>query len=899
MSTKLIEYIYKDKDKDIYKDMWRDFLNGVDVSNSFFGAIVEQSFENFLELLKIRWISCNDDIFYDASVHGCWKIVTFNGLSVIKPHYCFRSNDSLDVVRKALKDYFSETTKWDIPTKDELLKITGLENAPFSTNARRPRIGSDCALYSLDNKVHGFNIDRGYLSNADKGHAIPLLRLPHKNNRELFYKFVINKLIPNKLQDKLYKVLIEIEDLESKLELGKETVVFEQHIIDNLLNEDKRRADISAYDIKMLEDTEQGHWSLWQNKDDFKEPLTIKLSKKLVARDPKSSVNDGIVGIDFGTKSTVVVYQKDTTKIHPMRVGTGDLTKVIDRSHYENPTIMEFNDIKRFVSSYEEHEQRPYTKWSDLTISHAAYNSLKGSASEKFNTFLDELKQWAGDKNRKLKIIDKQGEVIDLPPFLKLKDDDINPIEIYAYYLGLYINNQNNGIFLNYTLSFPVTYEVSIQEKIIESFQKGIKKSLPAQLQKDEIDKLNIDAGASEPAAYAIVALQEYGFDPCDDEKIFYGVFDFGGGTTDFDFGIFRESSGAKERRYDYVIEHFGAEGDRYLGGENLLELLAFKVFKKNKEKLLKNSIQFEKHPEKDYFAGSEKLLSFSQEAKMNTKTLSEHLRAFWEGDEDKKELYENGVLGVNLVDVNGQTHANFELDIDSSELKSILMNRISKGVLNFFQSLRLAFSHKNINLKDIEKINIFLAGNSSKSEIVKNLFAVYIELEEKYMKQSEIFKIYEPLGATSDDVEKPTGKTGVAFGLIHSRDGGDIKVINHNITSNKEIRFKYYLGESRKKKFKTLIDRETPYNKWIDFIDASIDRFEIYYTTEPSVSMNNVSISDSGIKKLMLKIDTTDDEALVYIRVVKPTVIEYVVALEDEITNNKYLSEIKSITLS
>lgn len=47
---------------------------------------------------------------------------------------------------------------------------------------------------------------------------------------------------------------------------------------------------------------------------------------------------------------------------------------------------------------------------------------------------------------------------------MKMKYD---PIEIYAYYIGLYINNMfdSNGIYLNYILSFPVTYEKAIRDK--------------------------------------------------------------------------------------------------------------------------------------------------------------------------------------------------------------------------------------------------------------------------------------------------------------------------------------------------------------------------------------------------------------------------------------------------
>ncbi|MFP3747581.1 hypothetical protein SB816_31455, partial [Achromobacter sp. SIMBA_011] len=89
---------------------------------------------------------------------------------------------------------------------------------------------------------------------------------------------------------------------------------------------------------KILEDTELGHWSLWTEELESDAEQVIDLPTPMVARDPKSSINDGVVAIDFGTKSTVVVYQKDNVNIHPMRIGTGDLSKDIQAHHYENPT---------------------------------------------------------------------------------------------------------------------------------------------------------------------------------------------------------------------------------------------------------------------------------------------------------------------------------------------------------------------------------------------------------------------------------------------------------------------------------------------------------------------------------------------------------------------------------
>ncbi|WP_253275327.1 molecular chaperone DnaK [Vibrio vulnificus] len=757
----------------------------------------------------------------------------------------------------------------------------------------------------------GFHFDKEKRHDCSTGKALPFLSsdLKEMSDRDLFIEILQRgfRLVELKNNED-YETLLKIFHLGDKSLFNKYTNIADevidravtQKVVNSLLIEDTIRADISPYHKKILDDTELGHWSLWQDELDTNASITIDLPTKLVARDPKTSINDGVVSIDFGTKSTVVVYQKDNVNIHPMRIGTGDLSKEIASHHYENPTIMEFINLESFTSAYNAKANKPYTRWKDLTISHTAQNSMQGSESSKFNTFLDEIKQWAGDKNRKLKIVDQHGKVIDLPPFLELKDDDFNPIEIYAYYLGLYINNLNNGIFMDYILSFPVTYEMPIRDKIIESFEKGLKKSLPAELGEKTINQITVTKGASEPAAYALTALQQYGFDPEGDERVFYGVFDFGGGTTDFDFGIYSEPTDPKDkRRFDYVIEHFGAGGDKFLGGENLLELLAFEVFKKNKSALLEKSIQFEKHPERDAFAGSEQLLSNSQEARVNTKQLCIALRPFWEEHEDFS-FDASGELSVTLTDINGVRHSAFALDIDLEELNQILSDRIERGVENFFDALRLAFSNSRLTLTDIDNVKIFLAGNSSQSSFVNTLFNKHIAIQHQDMGVSEgesRFELFAPLGTDKSDVEKPTGKTGVAFGLIESRDGGSVKVVDHNI-ADEDVRFKYYLGESRKKKFKPLIDREMKLNQWYDFIDAYYDTFEIFFTEQPSSSTGQMSIGDSSIKKKVVKLDVTNEEALVYIKLVSPTAIEYVVANEADIVNEQYINEIQRIEL-
>lgn len=732
-------------------------------------------------------------------------------------------------------------------------------------------------------------------------------------NRDIIIK-ELNKKTIDSISGESLKMADIINKLKEKMPIPIDESLY--NILENrLLNCDKVRADIESYDKKILSDPNRGHWDLW-DKVDTDAHYTVSVNDKFMARNPIADVKDnGVIGIDFGTKSTVVVYQEDSDHTLPMRIGTGKLSKKVEASHYENPTVMEFVDITNFLKKYNEKDGRPETLWEHLTTSHTAFSSLINSDSKEFYSYLNELKQWAGDKGRQIRLRDKMRVDKILPEFLNIKDDEFNPIELYAYYIGLYINNMHNGIYLDYLLSFPVTYEKSVREKIIDSFTKGIKKSFPIPVlnNKEAMAKFRVSAGASEPAAYAICALQQYGFEPVDDEKVFYGVFDFGGGTTDFDFGLWREA-GHNERKYDYVIESFGAGGDKYLGGENLLELLAFEVFKSNQDKLRNEGITFILPPECKRFLGSEVLISESQEAKINTTQLVEKLRPFWEKHEGYDKTFETGIIKVNLFNKVGEAKLNFELSINSNELEEIINNRIDKGIRNFFDSLRTAFNLPK-DTDDVNFLNIFLAGNSSRSPVVNELFQKYIEeftnqLCEEKGERKNFFKVFPPLGTAEAieiqkekeinlneyELECPTGKTGVAFGLIESRLGGRIKLISER-TASDEIKFQYFIGYEKKKCFKVISDREIKYNEWIYFMDASDTDFTLYYTSLPEAFKGTLNIKE--VKRKNCRINNPDENANIYYRAISPTVLEYVVSTDEKIKNNNYNGEIIKLELS
>lgn len=563
-----------------------------------------------------------------------------------------------------------------------------------------------------------------------------------------------------------------------------------QIVREHLLTCDQTRADFDRYDENILTDPNRGHWGLWQDGHTVGK-YTANIKEPMIARNPAADLNpNGIIGIDFGTKSTVVAYQDNTERIIPMRIGTSHYSKKADIMQYENPTVMELIDLERFMKMYHQKEGRPDTLWQDLTVSHSAVNSMMNSTSNDYYSFFNELKQWAGNQKKQIRLKDKNGHDISLPPFAEITDEDFNPIEIYAYYIGLAINNMNNGIFLNYLLSFPVTFEQAICDKIVESFQKGIRKSLPESILHDEelMKNFRVMKGTSEPAAYAICALEEYGFDLENEEKeVYYGIFDFGGGTTDFDFGHWHTPDEAESRRYDYVLECYGSGGDQYLGGENLLQLMAYEVFRSNQDKLREDNITFSLPPESHPFPGSESLISNSQEAKLNTRQLMEKLRPFWERDENYASLYQTGIIKLSLVTRSGEQKLNYELDVNMSVLDKLLHKRIELGIANFFECLKATF--KNKLGTDIHCVHIFLAGNGSRSQILTDLFQTYMITYADDLRRhvngsikSDFFRLHPALGM-AEPADNTSGSAKVLSGIEAAKQSAVSTEIPNTVT--------------------------------------------------------------------------------------------------------------------
>ncbi len=760
-----------------------------------------------------------------------------------------------------------------------------------------PLVEKLCKL-SLNNKA-AFNEKskvsyKEEVSKEDRTKFEQALRVLHaivNNETSLRYLSDENqKLIEDLAQNLVQDKKIANEQIEKTLEIVSDSDVYVdfEKFKELMLKVDSVAVGLKSYSQSQLLDLNGGHWDL-EVPSAPKESVTFRFDNldsnnkemNFYARSSLKDLNKGVVAIDFGTKSTTAAYMDENGKYRLLSIS--GLVDDASPTKFENPTIMEFRYKENFRNAYDALDHRPFTEKNDIEVVHEAQKNVAGVKGNDLYRFFSQLKQWAGaDKKRDFR------DLIENFPLESFTDcTDFNPIEIYAYYIGRCINNMENGVFLKYFLSYPIKYEKHQAEKIRESFEKGLKKSLPRHVFDDEktAKTFKVELRVSEPCAYAISTLKSYGFDKSAklDKPIYYGVFDFGGGTTDFDFGKWEKSASPK---FLYKMTHFSSGGDKYLGGENLLELLAWEAYGQNFQTLKAKDIVIAK-PNYDRI-DTQRFGSFmqnSREACLNLQEIASQLRPFLENlDADIIEAIEEGEefeiegfekeFKIQLLDRNG-VETECDLQVDCKELLNLLKDKIEEGVASFFAGFSKVMAE---NIDDqCRAFHIFLGGNASRSVLVKQAFENAKEKQLKDYKQKTskddfTFIIYEPLGTeksdkqilelTGEDVSntpaylKPTCKTGVAFGLLESRDKA--KGIEMPSISSNPV-FKYDLGIEREGKFHTKIHRDSlKPNEYQIFQTkeewGGFDELEIRYSDKALANTNTLDIKDTQMISIALE---------------------------------------------
>ncbi|WP_188630737.1 hypothetical protein [Oceanisphaera marina] len=657
--------------------------------------------------------------------------------------------------------------------------------------------------------------------------------------------------------------------------------------IDRLPELDYRTCRLPKMEVSRLNDPERGLWELWGSENEFLR------QHNLVARDPKLDVLNRAVAIDFGTSSTVVATENQHGESELLRIGVRDFYQEREPHHYENPTVLEFIDFKSFTDVWTKEAYRPELNWDWVRASHEAQASFRGNPGDTdiLASILPRLKQWAlrGEKHQRVRLTGRKGIEMELLPHTERnpvrgqalevnETDPFDPVELYAWYLGMTINWRERGIFLKYYLSFPVKYPMEVKDRILASFRRGLQRSFPQTLidhHPDVLQQFEVQDLASEPAAYAAAALPFLGLEPTD-EGLPYAVFDFGGGTSDFDFGIWRWANDEEDALgYESAFEHYASSGDNFLGGENLLEHLVYATFQNNLQVLRTNKVQFVKPMDALGFPGSEPFLAPTQAAQTNAVMLAANLRPFLESDQTSLDSQ----FKLDLINSRDEK-VTCELALDAEVLDKLLQQRIHRGLLSFLYELKKVLPQFPAGAP----IQLLLAGNGSRSRHISALF----ENEEKIWKAlcQEVFgedvpkiQIHKPLPVDMTNPYAPTSKTGVALGLLQVVPGKNILLTNHlHQAHDGQAPFAWHVGRLRRNQLESALTPDSGYQQWHELGPIQQGVFYLYHSNSSRTAIG-LKKGDPELKMQRLDLHEANEGAKLYARATAPNQIELISA--------------------
>lgn len=858
--------------------------------------------------IYIRPLNGNNNL---ATLHTSTKLLWNNETS----HTAYCLSDGKNVVAQGR---WAELNGWQLPSKDQLYAFASAGNNPY-------RRGQDYRLaMSNGNECYDWLAQEGMIYTYKEYwgifnrvgtifacHALFAQLSPSEILIELInrgWKLVEpnnSQFIPSKITDPRWQGLNPEALL---LTLGREGVHFlaadgktQLHpknfdAIGGLTTADYTPCRLPKLDTTRMTDPEKGVWEL------FGEPPVFLHRVGMVARDPGQDVQHRAVAIDFGTSSTVVAMDTEHGERELLRIGVRDFYQAVKPEDFENPTVLEFLDLDAFLAVWNEQAYRPALDWNWTRAAHEAQTNFRDNPGDTqiLASIVPKLKQWAlRSAQTRLRLTDRKGQEMELPPHKEYnpvrgqpltvnENYPLDPIELYAWYLGMAINWRERGIFLKYYFSFPVKYSRQVKDCILASFRRGLQRSLPETLIDHHPEVLNtfeVNELASEPAAYAAAALPHLKVMPTPN-GVPYAVFDFGGGTTDFDFGFLRRATPEEEEEgYEKVFEHLASSGDNYLGGENLLEHLVYAVFQQNINTLRTHKIQFTKPLDAKPFTGSEAFLAPTQTAQTNTVMLAAKLRPFLEANEKIKKIDQ---IKLDLFDANGQKQE-CDLAVDTTALDELLQKRMHDGVIAFLSEL----AKLQPELPKESPIHILLAGNGSRSRHVQQLFdsknSQWPELVKKiFGDKPPKMEIHPPLPMDEKNPHAPTTKTGVALGLLRLAPGENTLLVNHIARKHDgEAPFAWFVGRLRQGHFAPVLSPGAEYGAWEELGPLQQGVFNVYVTVSPRANNEmGLAAGDAELKKYRFDFPAAPMKGRVFARPTGPKKLELVAVANREALN-------------
>ena len=593
-----------------------------------------------------------------------------------------------------------------------------------------------------------------------------------------------------------------------------------------------------------------------------KDPMPTEVKK----RDPRLDELREWVGIDIGASTTVVALRGDRGPAEIVRIGA--TTPVTLPSDNETPTEIAFENLARTMKAWRDRVILPITRWGDVLVGHAARQMRQRPGPDQLQRLAASViavpllrerierhepyrfrGQADSETNEMLRkpappIIDEDGIG---------SHDPFDPMELYAYYVGLTINHRHRGVHLRYSITMPTGWSPERRQSVLIACRRGLYRSLPAGLvEYHDTERLEVlDAG---PATIPFSVQAFRTFNIKGEQSTVFATIDAGASETGMLFGILRPPK-QEERSlgYDRMIEHLEPQSLSWLGGERLLHRVAYRCYQSNSAIMRESRIPFERPMEEPLFEEASDLLVTTPEARANVSVFRDALRPILEGT--------NVQLPSKLHLFNDRHHMiDVPLYIDRDAAQRAIEEWLSEGVVAFKQALVTALQKIGRDPDPYDGLRIIVGGRMGMHPFFDQ------ELARSLPGNVQIHRFKEP---DKTNLQTPTVKTSVVLGVLglkHDRIGA---------VARAEMRdaFRYRVGRARHGQLADVLDPTVEYDTWRETGACSKADVEILFML--AEDDGEVAADDPRVMKAVCPLGAAAVGQRLYVRAVAPSRVE------------------------
>nr|AYM54512.1 hypothetical protein [Racemicystis crocea] len=601
-----------------------------------------------------------------------------------------------------------------------------------------------------------------------------------------------------------------------------------------------------------------------------KDPLPPEIKR----RDPKLDVVRSWAAIDIGAASTVVAVRGERGQAEVVRVGA--VAQPTAAMHYETPSEIGFENLGRTVKAWRDRVILPLTRWEDIVVGQAARDMRnrpgEGRLARVAATIcnLPLLRERVEQKESfrlRGRADPETAEALKkpAPPIIDEEGigahDPFDPIELFAYYTGLHLNQRARGIYLRYGVTMPTGWSPERRKSVLIAFRRGLFRSLPAGLvEYHDLERLEVVDVGPATIPFSAQAFRAFNIQP-KDGPIPFATIDAGASETGFLFGVLRAAKPEeRDQGLERMIEHLEPSSLPWLGGERLLHRLAYRVYGANAAAMREARVIFERPSEEPAHADLAELGSSSPDARANVVLLKDAIRplleqAAIEGPRPAIKL----PASVQLFDESGVTR-DVPVAIDQDAIGQAIDGWIRDGVLAFNEALEAALDKIGKEPDRYEGLRVILGGRMG----MNPRFAE--ELARVLPSKVQVHRFKEP---DRVNLTAPTVKTSTALGVLTMK----YDKIGAALRADTRDAFRYRVGRSRHGQLADALDPSVDYDVWREMGACTKPEVELLYM--PAEDDGEIAADDPRVLRALCPLGFGAVGQRLYVRAVGPARVE------------------------